>query len=118
MNKRLVGSENERKAEDYLQNNGVKILERNYRFHRVGEIDLIGHDGDYLIFIEVKYRKTARAGYAAEAVDYKKIKQICKIANYYIMSHHIPSNKPIRFDVIAIDDDSIKWIKNAFYYAL
>ena len=79
MNNRKVGELSEDWAAVYLEQNGVRIIERNYRFHGMGEIDLIGTDGEYLVFFEVKYRKTASAGYAAEAVNYKKIKQICKI---------------------------------------
>ena len=118
MNNRKTGEANEDWAAVYLEQNGVRIIERNFRFHKVGEIDLIGIDGEYLVFFEVKYRKTARAGYAAEAVNYKKIRQICKVSNYYRMINRIPYETPIRFDVVAMDGKQINWIKNAFNYAL
>lgn len=118
MNNRKTGSEKEQLACDFLKQNGVIIVEKNYRFHRNGEIDLIGHDGEYLVFFEVKYRKTANAGYAAQAVNFNKIRQICKVADYYRMTHSVSYNKPVRFDVVAIDKDNINWIKNAFDYAL
>lgn len=118
MNNRTVGSENESIAVDFLQKQGLIIKEANYRFHKMGEIDIVALDGEYLVFVEVKYRKTARAGYAAQAVNYKKIKQICKVSDAYRISRNIPPSKPIRYDVVAIDGTNISWIKNAFPYAL
>lgn len=58
-NKRETGTRKEEAGGDFLTRRGVKILERNFRC-RQGEIDLIGMDGQYLVFVEVKYRKTAR----------------------------------------------------------
>ena len=66
MNKREVGAAYEEAAAVFLEKNGVRILERNFRC-RQGEIDLIGRDGEYLVFFEVKYRKNADAGFPAEA---------------------------------------------------
>ena len=54
-NKRNIGTEYEKLAEEYLVKNGVRILEKNFR-SRFGEIDLIGYDREYLVFFEVKYR--------------------------------------------------------------
>ena len=70
-NKRETGTRKEELAADFLTRRGVKILERNFRC-RQGEIDLIGMDGQYLVFVEVKYRKTARNGMPAEAVGHSQ----------------------------------------------
>lgn len=118
MNNRSIGTQKEQIAAEYLNKYGFRIIETNYHFHKMGEIDIIGLDKEYLVFVEVKYRKTASAGYAAEAVNYRKIHQICKVADAYLMTHKFYSNKSIRFDVIAIDGENINWIKNAFDYAL
>jgi len=118
LNKRFVGSSYEQTAAEFLKDKGVSIIEFNYRFHRMGEIDIIGYDNEYLVFFEVKYRKTASAGYAAEAVNYNKMRKISQVALSYLVTHKVPTNKPIRFDVIAIDGSNINWIKNAFDYAL
>ena len=67
MNKRKIGNTYEQMAAEYLQNAGVKIVEKNYR-NRQGEIDLIGFDGECLVFFEVKYRKNASKGAPVEAV--------------------------------------------------
>lgn len=116
MNTREVGTKKEEAACIYLADNGVRIKERNFRCRR-GEIDVIGYDGEYLVFFEVKYRKTASdKGSALEAVGFGKQKKICGVADYYRMIHRCRLDTPIRFDVIAIDGDNIQWVKNAFEY--
>lgn len=115
MNKRLIGASYEEKATEYLKEAGLRILERNYRI-RSGEIDIIAKDQEYIVFVEVKYRKTASLGHPEEAVNFNKIKQICKVANHYrIYKKHSPNQK-YRFDVIAVEGDDIHWYKNAFNY--
>lgn len=56
MNTRQTGNVYEQIAADYLEKQGMRILERNFRRGRNGEIDIIGRDGKYLVFVEVKYR--------------------------------------------------------------
>ncbi|MFR4970073.1 MAG: YraN family protein [Lachnospiraceae bacterium] len=58
----------EQEAADYLISCGYRILEMNYRC-RHAEIDLIAMDGDYLVFVEVKYRQSDRVQSPSEAVD-------------------------------------------------
>lgn len=115
MNTREVGTKKEEIAYTFLQQKGVRITERNFRC-RLGEIDMIGYDGEYLVFFEVKYRKNQAKGSALEAVGYGKQQKICKVSDYYRMIHHCASDTPIRYDVIAIDGDKIQWVKNAFAY--
>jgi len=115
LNKREIGTIKEDLAGKFLIDNGLSILEKNYRV-RSGEIDIIARDGSYLVFVEVKYRKTASSGHPEEAVNYNKMKQICKVSNHYRIYKKIPDNQSIRFDVIAIEGDEIRWYKNAFDY--
>lgn len=61
MNTREKGTEYEKIAAKFLQNHGVIISEYNYR-NRQGEIDIIGKDGEYIVFFEIKYRKMMRVG--------------------------------------------------------
>ena len=56
---RQVGRHYEKVAEKCLESQGYQILERNFSCRR-GEIDLIAREGGYLVFVEVKYRKTTR----------------------------------------------------------
>ena len=116
MNKRAVGTEYEDKAADFLISRNVLIKERNFRFHKLGEIDIIGYDDGYLVFFEVKYRKNAAKGRAEEAVDVRKASVISRVSDAYRMLKHISQDVAMRFDVIAINGDEINWIKNAFPY--
>lgn len=102
-------------AVDFLVKNDVTIKECNYR-NRFGEIDIIGYDGIYLVFFEVKYRTTALLGMPEQAVTRAKQKAISKVSDYYRMKHHIGDFTPMRYDVISICGDDLKWYKNAFDY--
>lgn len=115
MNTREQGAQKEEQVCACLLSKGVRICERNFRC-RQGEIDIIGYDGEYLVFFEVKYRSSGSKGTAAEAVGYAKQKKICRVADYYRMVHHCMEDTPIRFDVVAVDGETINWVKNAFDY--
>ncbi len=82
----------------------------------MGEIDIIGSDGDVRVFFEVKYRRSAASGEPYEAVGYKKQRIICRTADHYRMIHSLSVDMPCRFDIISIRGDSIEWYKNAFEY--
>ena len=115
INKRKTGAAYERRAAEFLERNGVTILERNYSL-KIGEIDIIGKDKDDYIFVEVKYRKNTSYGYPNEAVTASKQKSICRIATIYLQNKKLPNNGSFRFDVISILNDEITWYKNAFNY--
>jgi putative endonuclease len=112
-NLRNVGDIHEEAVCKALVDNGYHIIERNYRV-RQGEIDIIANDKEYLVFIEVKYRKGDISGDGFDAVDYKKQRQISKVALYYMSSHKISDSQAIRFDVASVSDKGINIIKNAF----
>lgn len=112
-NKRETGTRKEKLAAEYLTRQGVKILEQNFRC-RQGEIDLIGRDGRYLVFFEVKYRKNDRNGMPEEAVGYVKQRRIRYTAQFYLYRYRYREDMPCRFDVISILGDQITWIRDAF----
>lgn len=112
MNKRDVGEINEKVARNYLESTGYVIVEYNYRI-RTGEIDIIAKDGDYLVFVEVKYRSSLNLGSPYEAVDAKKQHKIRQVAAFYIMEKHL-EDVPVRFDVIGIMGTKISLCKDAF----
>lgn len=114
-NDRKLGDYYESLACQYLEMQGVEILERNFRI-RHGEIDIIGKDKNVLIFFEVKYRKNSNGGYAQEAVGIKKQRQISKVALFYYSFNNISIDMDTRFDVIAINGLEIEWIRNAFEF--
>jgi len=112
-NNRATGSYYETKVAAFLEKQGMTILEQNFRC-RTGEIDLIARDGSYLVFIEVKFRKSAFAGYALEAIDKSKAARIRTPAASYLYSHKLPEETPCRFDAAGVDGETITYIKDAF----
>lgn len=112
-NKRSLGLLKEELAAEYIISQGAKILTRNYYF-RGGELDLIAKDGEYLCFIEVKYRKSSSFGFPEEAVTYAKQKKILTGARLYLYQNHMREDTPCRFDVVSVCGNEINWIKNAF----
>lgn len=116
-NKRGIGTQGEKLAVQYLTQNNFSIITTNYRIGRIGEIDIIARDGEYICFIEVKTRKTAVYGLPREAVTLHKQKKIRQIASIYLANTG-NSNKSVRFDVVEIIWDgnktTIDLIKNAF----
>ena len=116
MNHRKTGTEKEELAQEFLTRHGVRILFRNYHFHKIGEIDLIGIQEDSLLFVEVKYRKDDSFGLPEEAVNGAKQMTISRVATGFLCVHPEYGGLKVRFDVIAIDKKKIKWIWNAFPY--
>lgn len=115
MNKRNIGTKYETIACEFLVRQGYEILERNYRC-RIGEIDIIARDGEYLVFLEVKYRAKDGCGQAVYAVSAKKQQVISKVAAFYLLRSRMPESIPCRFDVVAVDGNKLRLYKNAFEY--
>lgn len=114
MNKRNIGKEKEELAAKFLAHQGVKILEKNFSC-RMGEIDLIGLDGECIVFVEVKYRTNTDYGYPQEAVSKNKRRKIVLVSGYYRMRNGLGDGTNFRFDIVSILGDKIRWDKNAFY---
>lgn len=111
MDKRNKGTFYESAVVEYLKQQGINIIEKNFRTRR-GEIDLIGEDKDTIIFFEVKYRKNSSFGSPLAAIDIRKQRRIIGTAKYYLA--YRPTDKYVRFDAIGITGYDIEWIKNAF----
>jgi putative endonuclease len=94
------GREAEDWARDYLRQQGLKLIARNYRC-RYGEIDLVMQHGQTLVFVEVKYRGNNAYGGAAAAVTRGKQAKLIKTAMTY-MQQEKPLLQNMRFDVIAM----------------
>ena len=112
-NRRKKGSRYESVAAVCLQQRGYTILERNFS-SREGEIDLIARDGEYLVFVEVKYRANVGFGEPTEAVGFAKQEKIRKTAQYYLYKNQVSQDQQCRFDVVAILGDQVEVITNAF----
>lgn len=101
LDRQRLGKQGEELACRELRRRGYAILARRYRT-RFGEIDIIGEDGRTLVFVEVKARRSARRGLAAESVTARKRRRIAAMAlDYLAWTGRL--NHPCRFDVVAID---------------
>jgi len=107
------GQAAEHLAAAWLERRGLRILARNYRC-RTGEIDLIAQDGDTLVFVEVRLRRSAAFGGAAASVHGAKQRRLLSAARHYLMDR---GEQPCRFDVVvldALDEARIEWLRDAF----
>ena len=95
----LTGAWGEALAAEYLRKKRYKIEAANY-YSRFGEIDLIAKNGRFLVFVEVKLRKTADFARAREYVNRQKQDRIRMTASIYLSQH--PTQLQPRFDVIEI----------------
>ena len=111
-----LGKFGEDLAFEKIKGLGYKKIIRNYRCP-LGEVDLIARDGDTLVFIETKTRKGRSIGYAKEAVNDKKKRQLSKVALFYMKSNKLNEVRA-RFDVVAVSlaggEQQVEVIQNAF----
>ena len=116
MQKNIFGKKGEIIAANYLKKQKYKILEMNYK-NKIGEIDIIAKDKDYLVFVEVKTRISSAFGDQLEEIDEEKQFKIRNVATMYLMKNKLLDKVPIRFDAIAIlgdTDHEIRHIQDAF----
>ncbi|MBO5952619.1 MAG: YraN family protein [Oscillospiraceae bacterium] len=95
----ITGAWGEALAAEYLQKKGYRLVAAGYR-SRFGEIDLIASNRRYLVFVEVKLRKSDRFAQAMEFVDLRKQGRIRTTASVYLAQN--PTELQPRFDVIEI----------------
>jgi len=106
-----IGKEGESLAVDFLKRKGYEILEQNYKTP-IGEIDIIARKNT-LCFVEVKTRKDSEYGWGEESVDYRKKNRLRKAAMIFLNEEGI-DEEDIRFDVISITGNRLRFIKGAF----
>lgn len=108
------GAAAEQLAARFLQQHGLKLLQRNYSC-RLGEIDLILQDGATLVFAEVRLRRRTDFGGAAASIDAAKQARLVRAAQHYLAAlGHTP---PCRFDAVLLQSTGgkdIEWVKDAF----
>jgi putative endonuclease len=110
-----------RAAEDlaaaHLTGQGLNILARNYRVAG-GEIDLIARHGAELVFVEVRSRRSAAFGSAAESVTLSKRRRLLLAAQHYLQGLGQRTPPPCRFDIVSItgtlDAQHLEWLRDAF----
>ncbi|PIF32295.1 putative endonuclease [Flavobacterium sp. 9] len=116
-----LGKKGEELSVEYLQQNGYKILDRNWTFQKA-EIDIIAQKDSILAIVEVKTRSSLDFGSPQDFVKPKKIQLLIKAVNAYINDREkdFEENIEIRFDIIAIHKSgetfAIEHLTDAFYH--
>lgn len=112
-----VGNAGESEAAAYLEKQGFKIIERNFKC-KTGEVDLIVTKGGEIHFVEVKTRRTPGFGSPAEQVTFGKRLRLSRAAQYYRLGHRQFADLNPRFSVIGVNTAAtpvfIDFIENAF----
>ncbi|MFA7268104.1 MAG: YraN family protein [Sterolibacterium sp.] len=109
----LAGNQAEALAAAYLERQGLRVLERNWRV-RGGEIDLICDDRGSLVFVEVRLRTHRDFGGAAASITATKQRRLIFAARHYLAGKR---EQPCRFDAVLLNgltEAGIEWIRNAF----
>jgi putative endonuclease len=107
------GQRREAQALAHLQAAGLRLRAANVRY-RFGELDLVMDDGAELVFVEVRYRRSSGHGGAAGSVGPAKQQRLWRAAQAYLDSQPGLSQRPCRFDVVAIEGSGrIDWIRDA-----
>ncbi|MDR2166959.1 MAG: YraN family protein [Clostridiales bacterium] len=110
------GEYGENAAEGYLKTKGYKILARNYK-KAGGEIDIIAADGEYIVFVEVKYRRGTSFVDVAEATSRAQTRRIISTAKKYLYEQD-KWDAACRFDILEVfgrEQLEINHLENAFW---
>ena len=99
MNVGKIGAEGEKRVANFLRKKGFAIVKRNFQ-SKYGEIDIIAENDEYILFVEVKTRKTGSMVSGAQAVDAYKQRRVTMTANEYIVKTQC--QKQPRFDVAEV----------------
>ena len=117
LSKKETGDLGEELAIRRLKRLGYKIVERNFSVHRVGEIDIVAMDGEYLCFVEVRLRSRTDYGTPAETVTAEKRRRLVRTAEIYAVKKGL-TDALMRFDVVEVygtEKPRIEVIKDAFW---
>jgi len=98
-------------AKEYLIKKGYVFIEANFE-NKIGEIDLIMSDGDWLVFVEVKYKSDDRLGIPEEMISPNKIWQVKRVAESYLVERRIKYFEKFRLDAVCILDKEIRHYEN------
>ncbi len=99
---RAKGSEAEDMAAEYLERVGMVVMKRNFHFGRDGEIDIIAKEGETLVFVEVKSRRSLVYGTPEDGITLSKRRILRRTAEGYLHIHKLYGCE-CRFDFIAVD---------------
>jgi putative endonuclease len=113
----LEGAAWEQAARRELERAGLRLRAANVRYP-FGELDLVMDEGEQLVFVEVRYRRSRGFGDGAASVDGRKRMRLVRAASAYLAATPALARRPCRFDVVSIegsvDAPRFDWIRNAF----
>jgi putative endonuclease len=113
--RRAKGLHGEALAEEFFLSKGFQIVERNFRASRFGEIDLIIKNNEYLVFVEVKSRKSSAYGGALFSITAGKKRRLSTTARCFLARNHSLYNSlTCRFDLISIENGELSWFPDIF----
>jgi putative endonuclease len=98
--KDVLGRRGEDLAVEYLTDQGLVVLSRNWRC-RDGELDVVATDQHRLVVCEVKTRSTDWFGEPAEAVNGRKAARIRRVTQAWLSTHGVKWVE-VRFDVVSV----------------
>lgn len=101
--RKKLGRWGEDVAATILEAQGYLVVERNWRCHGVGEVDLVARHGDCLVFVEVRVRRGRAYGTSEESITATKQKRLVALVDAYTQAHDWQGN--CRIDVIALELD-------------
>lgn len=108
-----TGDAAEAQAQAHLEAAGHTTVAANYHC-RGGELDLVTLDGEHLVFVEVRARTGSDYGRPEDTVDWRKRKRLLRAARHFLGRHPAHARRVARFDVVAVTDGEINWIRDAF----
>lgn len=113
MSTTATGQKAEAAATEYLQSQGYKIIQRNWKT-RICEIDIVAEKAKTIYFVEVKYRQSAKNGSGLEYITSQKLHQMAFAAEHWVSEHDWPGAYCLSAVAVAGDDfvvtDSIEQI--------
>jgi putative endonuclease len=111
------GAAFEQRACAALEQAGLHLLAHNYLTRR-GELDLVMRDDDTIVFVEVRYRRSATHGNATASVTARKRERVILAARQWLGAHPEHAQRPCRFDVVSYDGPAATaqqtWLRAAF----
>jgi len=113
-----AGARAERYVARLMRRRGFTILARNFR-SKAGEIDLIAQQGELLVVMEVRYRRSDEWGKPKDTVTAGKQAHIIRCAQDYLRRHPELKRARVRFDIAGVSRRGLfltcDWVENAFH---
>ena len=113
----IKGKNGEEMAKEFLLKKGFELMEMNYE-NKIGEIDLIMTDKDWLVFVEVKLKVGDKFGTPEEMINKRKLSQVRRVAESYLVLENkkVKNFKKFRIDGVCIVTDDNKEILRINHY--